>query len=677
MSDKENQAGWYQAGGATIKGVESLETDQYLDVFLDESREHLQAINDGLLALEGQPDDLSVVQEIFRGAHTLKGMSATMGFSDMAELTHKLENVLDSVRNEELAVSSEGIDILLRGADELEAMTDDIAEGGDGKRDISAVVSGLKKLLNEEDPEPGAALQAQGPLVLNQYEKAVLEQSREQGFSAFQIRVVLREDCLLKAARAFMVFEVLENAGEIIQSVPAVEKLEEEAFDHEFSVILVSREPQDELKERILKVSEIQQVEIGEVSDDEKAAPPQEQEKKEETKKAEGKRPARRQTSKTIRVNIERLDRLMNLFEEFVIDKGRLQRISRETNHKELTETVERMSRISGDMQEMILTLRMVPIEQVFGRFPKMVRDLARDLNKNVQLRMSGTETELDRTVVDEIGDPLVHLLRNSLDHGIESPELRESSGKPREGTVDLKAYYSGNHVLIEIQDDGAGINREGVLKKALENRVVTEAEAERLSDREVYELLFSSGFSTAETISDISGRGVGLDVVKNKIESLGGRVEVDSEPGKGTTFMIQLPLTLSIIAAMLIEAGSETYAIPLSSIVEIAVIPKEDVQTAHNQKMIDFRGKMVPLLSLRDVFEVSGGDSESRFCSVVIIRKGDKLAGLVVDAFIGHQEIVLKPLGNYFNEIFGVSGATILGDGKVALVIDCNTLIH
>ncbi|HET7578456.1 MAG TPA: chemotaxis protein CheA [Bacillales bacterium] len=654
-----------------------METDQYLDVFLDESREHLQAINDGLLALEAQPDDLSVVQEIFRGAHTLKGMSATMGFSDMAELTHKLENVLDAVRNEELAVSSEGIDILLRGADELEAMTDDIEEGGDGKREISSVVTGLKKLLNEEEAASETALEAQSSMMLNQYEKAVLEQSREQGYSAFRIRVVLREDCLLKAARAFMVFEVLENAGEIIQSVPAVEKLEEEAFDHDFSVILVSQEPQKELKERILKVSEIQQVEIGEVSDDEKAAPPQEQKQKEETKKSGGKRPARRQASKTIRVNIERLDRLMNLFEEFVIDKGRLERISRETNHSELTEMVERMSRISSDMQEMILTLRMVPIEQVFGRFPKMVRDLARDLNKNVQLRMSGTETELDRTVVDEIGDPLVHLLRNSLDHGIESPELRESNGKPKVGTVDLRAYYSGNHVLIEIQDDGAGINREGVLKKALENRVVTETEAERLSDQEVYELLFSSGFSTAETISDISGRGVGLDVVKNKIESLGGRVEVDSEPGKGTTFMIQLPLSLSIIASMLIEAGSETYAIPLSSIVEIAVIRREDVQTAHNQKMIDFRGKMVPLISLRDVFEIPGGDSDARFYSVVIIRKGDKLAGLVVDAFIGHQEIVLKPLGNYFNEIFGVSGATILGDGKVALIIDCNTLIH
>lgn len=655
-----------------------METDQYLDLFLDESREHLQNMNDGLLALEQQPDDLSVVQEIFRGAHTLKGMSATMGFSDMAELTHKLENVLDAVRNEELAVTSESIDILLKGADELEAMTDDIAEGGKGTRDVASIVADLKRLLDEEEEDmPGARQAADNAPQLNEYEKTILEQSGEQGYSAFQVQVVLREDCLLKAARVFMVFEVLEGAGEIIQSVPAVEKLEEEAFDSEFSVVLVSQEKGEIIKDRVLKVSEIESavVEAINTNFEEQTKLPSEQKKPIEQGKD---RPTgRRQATKTIRVNIERLDRLMNLFEELVIDKGRLERISHEMRNTELVETVERISRVSGDMQEMILTLRMVPVEQVFGRFPKMVRDLARDLNKEVQLRMTGADTELDRTVVDEIGDPLVHLLRNCMDHGIESPELREAAGKPREGTVELKAYYSGNHVLIEIEDDGAGINREGVLKKALENRVVTESEADKMSDREVYELLFNSGFSTAETISDISGRGVGLDVVKNKIESLGGRVEVDSEPGKGTTFTIQLPLTLSIMASMLIEAGPETYAIPLSSIVEIAVITKEEILAPHNQQMIDFRGKMVPLISLRDVFDVPDSGKNQDSYPIVLIRKGDKLAGLIVDAFIGHQEIVLKPLGNYFTHIFGISGATILGDGEVALIIDCNTLIH
>lgn len=654
-----------------------METEQYLDMFLDESREHLQNMNDGLLALEQRPDDLSVVQEIFRGAHTLKGMSATMGFSDMAELTHKLENVLDAIRNEELAATSEAVDILLKGADELEAMTNDIAEGGSGSRDVTGIVSGLRRLLNEEEPIAEAKSTAGGKLQFNEYEKTILEQSREQGYAAFQVKVALREDCLLKAARVFMVFEVLEGIGEIIQSVPAVEKLEEEAFDSEFFVVLVSQEKNETIKERVLKVSEILSVEVEPVDTNFQEERKQAPEKKESNEPVSGQPSRRRQATKTIRVNIERLDRLMNLFEELVIDKGRLERISREMHNPELMETVERMSRVSGDMQEMILTLRMVPVEQVFGRFPKMVRDLARDLNKQVQLRMTGADTELDRTVVDEIGDPLVHLLRNSLDHGIESPEVRESAGKSREGTVDLKAYYSGNHVLIEIKDDGAGINREGVLRKAIENRVVTESEAEKMPDREVYKLLFHSGFSTAEKISDISGRGVGLDVVKNKIESLGGNVEVDSEPGSGTTFTIQLPLTLSIMASMLIEVGAETYAIPLSSIVEIAVIGREQIMAPHQQQMIDFRGKMIPLISLRDVFNVPNAKVDDNAYPVVIIRKGDRLAGIIVDAFIGHQEIVLKPLGNYFTRIFGISGATILGDGKVALIIDCNTLIH
>ncbi|HEX7065312.1 MAG TPA: chemotaxis protein CheA [Bacillales bacterium] len=654
-----------------------MEMDQYLDVFLDESRDHLKTMNDGLLALENEPGEISVVQEIFRGAHTLKGMSATMGYSDMAELTHKLENVLDALRNNELPVTTRAVDILLQGADELEAMIENISDGGDGSRDVSRVVSGLHILVNGEADVPSEKGRSEGSVQLNEYEKTVVEQALDQGNSAFRIRVVLREDCLLKAARVFMVFEVLEGAGEVIQAVPSVEKLEEEEFDSEFSVVVISQEEGQRIEERILKVSEIEAVEIEEVGTESKSTALSATPKKEA--KAEGpERPVTaRKGLQTIRVNIERLDKLMNLFEELVIDKGRLEKISREIGSGDLTETVERVARVSGDIQEMILTLRMVPIEQVFGRFPKMVRDLAKDLEKEVKLNISGGETELDRTVVDEIGDPLVHLLRNSLDHGIESPELRKSKGKPREGTVNLKAFYSGNHVLIEIQDDGAGINRESVLRKALENNVVTETEAETLSDREVYELLFASGFSTAEAISDISGRGVGLDVVKNKIESLGGRVQVDSDPGNGTTFTIQLPLTLSIIAAMLVEVGKETYAVPLSSIVEIAVIPEEEIFTPHKQQMIDFRGKMVPVISLRHVFGVPEQANTSGSYPVVIIRKGDKLAGLLVDAFVGHQEVVMKSLGNYLPEIFGISGATILGDGQVALIIDCNTLIH
>ncbi|WP_174881318.1 chemotaxis protein CheA, partial [Metabacillus niabensis] len=326
--------------------------------------------------------------------------------------------------------------------------------------------------------------------------------------------------------------------------------------------------------------------------------------------------------------------------------------------------------------QNIILNMRMVPVETVFNRFPRMIRQLAKDLNKQINLEIIGAETELDRTVIDEIGDPLVHLLRNAIDHGIEMPEERLKKGKPEVGNVVLRAYHSGNHVFIEIEDDGAGINRERVLAKAIDRGVVTEQIAATLTDNQVYELIFSSGFSTADKISDISGRGVGLDVVKSTIESLGGTVSIDAEEGKGSLFSIQLPLTLSIISVMLVELQNEKYAIPLSSIIETAVIKKEEILQAHNQKVIDFRGKIVPLVYLTEIFEVPVKNNNDDFVSIIIVRKGEKMAALVVDSFIGQQEIVLKSLGNYLDSVFAISGATILGDGQVALIVDCNSLI-
>ena len=381
--------------------------------------------------------------------------------------------------------------------------------------------------------------------------------------------------------------------------------------------------------------------------------------------------------NRTIRVNIERLDVLMNLFEELVIDRGRLQSISDEFHHPELTETVERITRVSGDLQNIILNMRMIPVETVFNRFPTMVRQLARDLDKKVSLQIIGAETELDRTVIDEIGDPLVHLIRNALDHGVETPAERRAKGKPEEGTVTLSAYHSGNNVFIELEDDGAGVNRERVLAKAISNGIVTEEEAPGMTDRQVAELILASGFSTAEKISDVSGRGVGLDVVRTTIESLGGQISIESTEGQGSLFQVQLPLTLSIISVMLVELEKEVYAIPLTSIIETAIIQTSEIMNAHNQKVIDFRGSIIPLLNLKEIFEMpTNQDGAEEFQSVVIVRKGEKLAGLLVDSFIGQQEIVLKALGNYLTSVFAISGATILGDGQVALIVDCNSLI-
>lgn len=681
-----------------------MDTNQYLEVFIDESNEHLQSCSESLLVLEQNPDNIEIVNDIFRNAHTLKGMSATMGFEDIADLTHKMENVLDAIRNHKIQVTAELLDVVFESVDHLEEMVSDISNGGDGKKDVTQTVEKLKRLESGESienietvvaaPFETVTEVAESKLIFDDFEQTVLEQSMEQGFSAYEINISLREDCLLKAARVYMVFEILEKLGEVIKSTPTVEKLEEEKFDTDFSVAFVTKENQDDLKQKLMKVSEVDVVNVQPVQLKKMEMPSDVVEKKVEevaavetpkptptkatpTKTEAPKTVKNNNSSKTIRVNIERLDILMNLFEELVIDRGRLQSISMELNHNELNDTVERMTRVSGDLQNIILNMRMVPVETVFNRFPKMVRQLSRDLKKKINLEIIGAETELDRTVIDEIGDPLVHLIRNALDHGIESPEERLAAGKPETGSVELRAYHSGNHVFIEIEDDGAGIDRERVLQKAISKGVVTEEASHSMTDNQINELILASGFSTAEVISDVSGRGVGLDVVKSTIESLGGSISIESEHGKGSLFSIQLPLTLSIISVMLVEIEKEVYAVPLSSIIETSIIKRSDILNAHNQKVIDFRGKVVPLVFLDEIFEVPRENHEDDgFLSVVLVRKGDRIAGLVVDSFIGQQEIVLKSLGNYLTNVFAISGATILGNGQVALIVDCNALI-
>lgn len=713
--------------------------NQYLSLFLEEAREHLQAITDRLLDLEREPAELQHVHEIFRSAHTLKGMAATMGFEDMAHLTHEMENVLDRVRNGELAVTPALGDLLFRCLDALETMVANIEEGGDGAGDVADIVRALHAVAEGRMPDEamggesgaereaaadgsgqvstGGAAEEAAPQAgsgdvaaiggdFNEYEWTVIQQSREAGMSALIITVRLDQACVLKAARVFLVFRELEALGEVIRSHPSVEDLENEKFDDSFTVVLITDQSAETVRERILNISEIASVDVVPVGEGQArremaaasapsapadapstpsaaptsgaVAPGAQAGPSAGSSRSESAGPrSRKGSGRTIRVDLERLDQLMNLFSELVIDRGRLEQLARELNHPTLLETVEHMSRISSDLQNLVLTMRMVPVENVFNRFPRMVRDLSRELGKRVELVIEGAETELDRTVVDEIGDPLVHLLRNAIDHGLEPVEERRQAGKPETGLVKLSAYHSGNHVIIEVSDDGRGINRDKVLRKALERGLITQREAEGLTDEQVYNLLFMSGFSTTETVTDISGRGVGLDVVRSKIESLGGTVSVQSEPGVGTTFQIQLPLTLSILDALLVQVEAEKYAIPLSSVLEAAIYKPEAVHTARGQPVVDFRGRLVPLVFLKDVFAVpDAGGPKPTDVQVVIVRKGEKMAGLVVDRLIGQQEIVLKSLGKYLPHVFAISGATILGDGQVALILDCNALV-
>ncbi|SET07930.1 two-component system, chemotaxis family, sensor kinase CheA [Oceanobacillus limi] len=669
-----------------------MDTNQYIEVFLDESREHLQAVNDNLLKLEKQPEDLSIVSEIFRSAHTLKGMAATMGFEDVASLTHQMENVLDKIRNEELHVSTDVVDITFAAVEALEEMVASISEGNDGKKDVSDLVSKLEQLENggsapvSQESSSTSESQSSIEFELDEYQATVIAQAKEQGFEALHINVRLNDDCILKAARAYMVFEKLEDKGDLIQTVPVVEDIEDGNFEQEFSLLMLTKESKEDLEKLIHSVSEINRVDVSDlkVKDKEQEQPKAQEDEDPNKAKSEvaatKEAPANNQSapkqSKTIRVNLERIDNLMNLFEEVVIDRSRLEDLGQKLKDQELIETIENMTRVTEDMQGLMLSMRMVPVEQVFNRFPRMVRGITKELGKEIDLEITGADTELDRTVIDEIGDPLVHLIRNSLDHGIESPQKRKEVGKSETGKVSLRAFHSGNHVFIEIEDDGGGINREKVEAKAIENGLLSAEHSEVLSDEEIYQMIFSSGFSTADQISDISGRGVGLDVVRSKIESLGGNIIVESEPGKGSKFSIQLPLTLSILTTLLVNVQQETYAIPLSAIVETMLLEEKQVMFVQGQKVIDFRGKVIPLVSLRDIFNVPTAEDSKEENSIVIVHKGDKMAGLLVDSFIGQKEVVLKSLGNYLRDIFAISGATILGDGEVSLIIDPNALV-
>ncbi|MCU6707123.1 chemotaxis protein CheA [Paenibacillus sp. J5C_2022] len=676
-----------------------MDMNAYLSMFIDESNDHLQALNENMLKLESDPEDLSIVQSIFRSAHTLKGMSATMGFEDLASLTHEMENVLDLVRNSKLSMDSFIFDTLFKGLDALEAMVQDIINGGTGKSDVTAIVQSLQSILKGDyKTDGGSATSASDKgasgeaAMLDQFQASVLQQSMESGHQAYYIKVTVSENCVLKAARAYMVFDVLERSGEVIKSEPSVQDLEQEKFDQSFTVFIVTTASEEELTGKIMAISEIESAQLtlldaeslaslsavpaaaaAEAAPKAQAAAP--------TESGRGADTAKKSTaavaSRTIRVDIERLDTLMNLFSELLIDRVRLEQLASEVKRTELTETVEHMSRVSSDLQNIVLKLRMVPVDAVFNRFPRMVRDLAKSLDKKIELVITGADTELDRTVIDEIGDPLVHLLRNSVDHGIETVQERVAAGKPETGTVHLRAFHSGNHVFIEVEEDGKGINGEKVLGIAVKNGVLTEEEGKKLTQDEVNMLIFAPGFSTADKVSDISGRGVGLDVVRTKITSLGGNVTVTSAMGKGTKFSVQLPLTLSIISAMLIKLGSEKYAIPLSSIVETGIIKRSSILNVHGNHMIRFRDAIIPLVSLSRVLESpdydEGGEEETE---IVVIQKGDKWAAVTVDDFIGQSEIVLKSLGKYLTNTHAISGATILGDGQVALIVDPNALI-
>lgn len=699
-----------------------MDVSQYLEIFIDESEEHLQTLSDCIMVLEKEPDNKDTINEVFRAAHSLKGMAGTMGFKRMQHLTHDMENVFQEVRSDHIKVTSGMIDLLFKCLDALEGYVDNIKSTSDeGTEDNEVIIKELNDFIaktegaeetgntetseaKEAAPESTQEEKAgQEKIELTNDEKKAIREAESNGQHIYVMTVHIQKDCLLKAARAFLVFKAVEDFGQILVYHPSSQDIEDEKFEFEFSFFLASEESEDKIVAAAKAVSEIEKVDAEEIHLDEyvkEAEAQEEQQAKEATaeqkeapaeapKAAEKKAPAanaKKQTNakpvtgRTVRVDIEKLDALMNQVSELIIAKNSLVSISSnesgEYQNQSFHEQIEYLERITTNLHESVMKVRMVPIESVVNKFPRMIRDLSRKLGKKMELYMTGEDTELDRTVVDQIGDPLQHLLRNSADHGLEDNATRVERGKPEVGSIFLKAFQEGNNVIIEVGDDGNGIDVAAVRDKAVERGVITAEQAENMSQKEIINILFLPSFSMAKKITDISGRGVGLDVVKSNIEALGGDVEVRTQLGEGTTFIVRLPLTLAIIQALMVEIRDEKYAIALGSISNIESIPVNEIKYVQAQEVIHLRGAVIPLIRLDQVLDMEEKQEEPENLTVVIVKKGDSLAGLVVDNLIGQQEIVIKSLGKYINNNKIISGATILGDGEVALILDVNTLM-
>ncbi len=715
-----------------------MDVNQYLEIFLDETNEHLQSLSDQLMILEKEPENADTINEIFRAAHSLKGMAGTMGYKRMQALTHDMENVFSEIRNGKMKVTSQLVDVLFQTLDALEEYKNTIQETQDeGTNDNAAIIQALQKCLDEgtgaasaaatSTPAGGDAKKEAGSaadegadddrkwksIKLQEHEINALKEAEEKKMNIYGCTVYIQESCILKAARAFLVFKALEELGEIIISDPSTQDIEDEKFDFDFSLYLVTQESYDKVEEAVMSVSEIEKV-IGEAipietildgeveeskpAETEEAAPAAQDIKPEANVPASAAQtapapaqggagaPAKKAAGKpvvnrTVRVDIEKLDVLMNLVSELIIAKNSLVSYSSAgqagTNNSNFNEQIEYLESVTTNLHESVMKVRMVPIESITTKFPRMIRDLSKKLNKKMELYMTGEDTELDRTVVDEIGDPLMHMLRNSADHGLESTEDRIAKGKNPVGSIYLDAYQDGNNVVIEVKDDGNGIDVEAVKRKAIERGTITAEQGENMSSKEIIDLLFLPSFSTAKVVSDVSGRGVGLDVVKSKIEALGGDVSVKTKLGEGSTFSIRLPLTLAIIQALMVIVGEEKYAISLGSIDTIEDISESEIKYVEAKEVINLRGNVIPLVRLHEVLGLEASADKKDRMIVVIVKKGDQYAGLVVDELIGQQEIVIKSLGKYINCTSRmISGATILGDGEVALIIDANCLI-
>jgi two-component system chemotaxis sensor kinase CheA len=657
-----------------------MDISQYLSVFMDECQEHLKTLNQSLLALENEPDNSGLLDAIFRAAHTLKGASATMGFNKMASVTHTMEDVLSRLRSKELDVTPEITNVLFDALDLLEELGRGIGEGKEEDIEVNGVVQQLRQFVsNTPKAEIREDRRKHIQLRYTQDEKVQIQQTMNGGYILYHLTVTLIPDCLLKGARVFMILREVQSFGSVIKSNPPTKELEDEQFESTFILGVLSQKDGDELVATVKNIVDVKTVKIEKVEPEQILIERRDVASEvviaangHKTDAAASATPAKVAVSQTVRVDIHKLDSLMNLLAELVISRSRLEQISQHSRDSELTEVVEHVTRLTLDLRDQVMKTRMVPIDNVFTRFPRLIRDLSRSLGKEISLIIEGGETELDRTVIDEIGDPLVHLLRNCVDHGIEAAEVRTAKGKPAEGTIRVRAFQKGNSVIVTISDDGKGINVQAVADKAVSLGLISAEELAEKSEDEMVELIFLPGLSTAEKVSDVSGRGVGMDAVLAKIHELKGSVHLETENDVGTEITITLPLTLAIIQTLLVQVGSEIYAIPSDNVEStISLMPKE-IKRLRNQEVTMLRGEVLPLVRLQNVLDIQGAKNmQAEELDVVVVRNGERRVGCIVDMPLRQQDVVFKALGNYLGNVPGIAGATILGDGRVALILD------
>lgn len=691
-----------------------LDMSQYIDLFLQEGDEQLEILETEMLALEQNPTD-ERLQVIFRAAHTLKGSSRAMGFSNFAELTHEMENILDQLRNHTLNLTTEITDRLLATIDTLSQMVDTIRNGEGDNVECGLLVKQLQAITNSESTEEATETSHSGASTASACQTKI----DPELFDAIDIAAAesnvyhsyfkLSPDCVMKFVRAYMAVSQVEQNGELLATYPSLEDLEDEKFELEFELVFQTEVDLEEIKKSFAEISEVDvtttakwgrpnaedvtpEVSSTEVTIETPAIEQEDSVNATVASTAVAQASAQNtagskktESNQTVRVDVSRLDSLMNLVGELVIDRTRISQIGNDlaasradSKTEALSEAVGHIARITSELQDQLMKARMMPVDSVFNRFPRVIRDLANKLGKDVRLEITGGETELDRSVLEVIGDPLLHILRNSVDHGLESPEERKATTKPVQGLVSLNARHQENHIVIEIIDDGKGIDAARLKVKAIEKGLLTQEAAERLNDKDALQLIFHSGLSTAKEVSEVSGRGVGMDIVRSNIQKLGGIIEIDSEVGQGSRFQLRLPLTLAIIRGLLVDVQGRIYVLPLGSVIETLLIPDSEIQTVNHQEVVVIRNVTVPIVRMAEEFiDASDRQPAKRGDQyVVIVGLANERIGLIVDRLVGEQEVVIKSLSRFCGDVSGISGATILGDGNVALIADINGLV-